>query len=203
MDNLATQNHRSLRRLLMAIKASYGRLNLLISICDNGHYRNELIRTYEQELQAQNIRCDRLSLDRSHPSLKHSLKALVTATPELLDTEAIVTILGADELLGVRLSEPKSAQEQFFFSVQWTREALREFTFPIVLWLTPAIASDLSQQAPDFWSWRGGVFEFSQPLSVHYAKADLNLSTTPPQPPGITADLFTTDITALNLLSLP
>jgi len=45
----------------------------------------------------------------------------------------MLTVLGADELLGIRLNEPKSAQEQFFFSVQWTREGLRDFTFPIVV----------------------------------------------------------------------
>jgi tetratricopeptide (TPR) repeat protein len=73
---------------------------------------------------------------------------------------AIVTVLGADELLGIRLSEAKSAQEEFFFSVQWTREGLRQFQFPLIIWLTPTIAANLAQQAPDFWSWRGGTFEF-------------------------------------------
>ena len=69
---------------------------------------------------------------------------------------------GGDELLGVRLQQPKSAQERFFFSVQWTREGLRDFQLPIVLWVTEAVAQGLAQQAPDFWSWRGGVFEFVQ-----------------------------------------
>ena len=82
------------------------------------------------------------------------------------------TVLGADELLGIRLNEPKSAQEQFFFSTQWTREGLRDFKFPIVIWLTPEIATSLAQQAPDFWSWRGGVFEFSFPFWI---SSSLNL----------------------------
>ena len=69
-------------------------------------------------------------------------------------------MLNASELLGVRLTDDKSEQERFFFSLQWTREALRQFKFPIVLWLTDAIATRLAQQAPDFWSWRSGVFEF-------------------------------------------
>jgi tetratricopeptide (TPR) repeat protein len=164
-QNQSTQNHHHLRRLVMALKASYGRLNLLIAICDNWHYRDQLIRTYEGELQAENVECDRLTLDRQDPSLKHSLQTLVETTPSVISPPAIVTVLGADELLGIRLDADKSAQEHFFFSVQWTREALRDFSFPIVLWLTPTIAAGLAQHAPDFWSWRGGVFEFSQPLN--------------------------------------
>jgi tetratricopeptide (TPR) repeat protein len=80
-----------------------------------------------------------------------------------------------DELLGIRLNAPKSAREQFFFSVQWTREGLREFTFPIVIWLTPNIATSLAQQAPDFWSWRGGVFEFFQTISTSLGDLSVTL----------------------------
>jgi hypothetical protein len=78
-------------------------------------------------------------------------------------------VLGADELLGLRLNQDKSALEKFFFSLQWTRESLRGFPLPLVLWLTPWIAAALANQAPDFWSWRGGVFEFSQPMAWAFA----------------------------------
>jgi tetratricopeptide (TPR) repeat protein len=166
MEKDASQNQRNLRRLLISVQASYGRLNLLIAICDNWKYRDELIDNYEKELAAKGTSCHRVRIDRQQPSLKQSLQDLVSQEPELMsvDQPAIVTVLGADELLGIRLNEPKSAQEQFFFSAQWTREGLRDSKFPIVIWLTPAIATSLSQQAPDFWSWRGGVFEFSQPI---------------------------------------
>jgi len=154
--------------LLMSVQASYGRLNLLIAICDNWKYRDELINSYEKELAAKGTSCHRVRIDRQQPSLKQCLQDLVSQEPELMTVEkpAIITVLGADELLGIRLNEPKSAQEQFFFSAQWTREGLRDFKFPIVIWLTPAIATSLAQQAPDFWSWRGGVFEFSQSISA-------------------------------------
>jgi tetratricopeptide (TPR) repeat protein len=168
VDDKAIQNQRNLRRLVMSIQASYGKLNLLIAICDNRQYRDELIRNYETELIAKGVRCDRVRIDRSQPSLKQSLQELTEKEPDLRSSEvsALVTILGADELLGIRLNDPKSAQEQFFFSLQWTREGLREFKFPIVIWLTSNIADALAQQAPDFWSWRGGVFEFSQPIET-------------------------------------
>ena len=184
MEKDPSQNQRNLRRLLMSVQASYGRLNLLIAICDNWKYRDELIGSYEKELAAKGTSCHRVRIERQQPSLKQCLQDLLSQEPALMsvDKPAIVTVLGADELLGIRLNQPKSAQEQFFFSAQWTREGLREFTFPIVIWLTPEIATSLAQQAPDFWSWRGGVFEFSQTISqsisvsINFSSATYELS---------------------------
>jgi hypothetical protein len=163
-------NQRNLRRLVLSVQASLHKLNLLIAICDNPHYRDELIRTYEAELTAKGITCYQTQLDRQHPSLKQTLLDWQTHTPAQPDaTPILITVLGGDELLGIRLQHPRSAQEQFFFSVQWTREGLRGFEFPIILWVTQAIAQGLAQQAPDFWSWRGGVFEFDQPMTWQVA----------------------------------
>ena len=184
-DDNTIQNQRNLRRLVMSVQASYGKLNLLIAICDNWKYRDELIRDYEAELTAKGVCCVHVRIDRSQPSLKQSLQTSIEQVTELKSSHrsALVTILGADELLGVRLNEPKSAQERFFFSLQWTREALREFQFPIVIWLTPAIATALAQQAPDFWSWRGGVFEFSQPIAWAF-RPERSLEMSPTQIEG-------------------
>jgi tetratricopeptide (TPR) repeat protein len=152
--------------LVLSIQASLHRLNLLIAICDNPLYRDELIRTYEAELTEKGIACFQVQLDRQQPSLKQTLLDWQAKSPEWHpETPTLVTVRGGDELLGVRLQQSKSAQERFFFSVQWTREGLREFQFPIVLWVTEAVAQGLAQQAPDFWSWRGGVFEFVQPMA--------------------------------------
>ena len=164
-SELATANQRSLRRLVLSVQASLHKLNLLIAICDNPLYRDQLIRTYEAELTANGIACYQARLDRQQPSLKQSLLDWQTQTPDWHETSTLVTVRGGDELLGIRLQQPKSAQEKFFFSAQWTREGLREFQFPIVLWVTEAVAEGLAQQAPDFWSWRGGVFEFAQPMA--------------------------------------
>jgi tetratricopeptide (TPR) repeat protein len=164
MEDATAQNQHNLRRLVWSIQSSYGRLNLLIAICDNRKYRDELIHTYETELSAKGARCYRVRIDPRQPSLKQHLQDWMEQAQLEADSPPIVmTILGADELLSIRLDQSKSAQEQFFFSLQWTRESLRAFQFPIVLWLTPSMASTLAQQAPDFWSWRGGVFEFSKP----------------------------------------
>jgi tetratricopeptide (TPR) repeat protein len=177
-------NQRNLRRLLLSIRSSFGKLNLLVAICDNPKYRDELIQAYETELAAAGVDCVRLRLDRQQPSLKDVLSG---SPIESGSKPKVVTIFGADELLSMRLGEAKSAQEKFFFSVQWTREGLRAFPYPIVLWVTEEVAVGLGREAPDFWSWRGGVFEFVR--SVVYervsrdkiAEKDLTRTTMPSQ----------------------
>jgi tetratricopeptide (TPR) repeat protein len=182
-------NQRNLRRLVLSVQASLHKLNLLIAICDNPNYRDELIRTYEAELTAKGITCYQVTLDRQQPSLKQTLldwQSQLAAAQQ--DAPNLVTVRGGDELLGVRLQQPKSAQERFFFSVQWTREGLRDFRCPIVLWVTEAVAQGLAQQAPDFWSWRGGVFEFVQPMAWQLSRSTDSLQTESGEPPEPLAD---------------
>jgi tetratricopeptide (TPR) repeat protein len=154
------KNQRNLRRLVLSINSSLGKLNLLIAICDNPQYQDEVTHSYEAELDSQDVDCVRVQIDRNIPSLKDALLGL----PEVGASSRVVTVFGASDLLGVRLNEAKSAQEKFFFSVQWTREGLRAFPYPVVLWVTKELARGLAQEAPDFWSWRGGVFEFVRPV---------------------------------------
>jgi tetratricopeptide (TPR) repeat protein len=183
-SELAAANQHSLRRLILSVRASLHKLNLLIAICDNPFYRDELIGTYEAELTKNGTTCYQVTLDRQQPSLKQTLLDWQAQTPDWQpETPTVVTVRGGDELLGVRLEQPKSAQERFFFSVQWTREGLREFQLPIVLWVTEAVAQGLAQQAPDFWSWRGGVFEFVQPMAWQPPNQPQALDYSPPDSP--------------------
>ena len=163
----SADNRRNFRKLRLAIEASYGKLSLLMALSDNWKHRNELIEQYETELTGKGTHCYRVKVDQQQYSLKQCLLDLAQQEPELGNGNAVVTVLGADELLGVRLrQDEKSSQEKLFFSLQWTREALRQFQVPVIMWLTPRIAGQLAQAAPDFWSWRGGVFEFSKPLAL-------------------------------------
>jgi tetratricopeptide (TPR) repeat protein len=165
-EDLAKNNTYNLKRLLVSVKASLGQLNLLIGICDNRNYRQSIVHSYEAELVEKGVRCYQISLSSERISLRQALEDLVNQEPNLLNTKQVLVTVFADELLGIRLQQPKSAREAFVFSLQWTREALQDFQFPIVLWLSTAIAKDLVTQAPDFWSWRGGVFEFEQAFSI-------------------------------------
>ncbi|WP_121970212.1 tetratricopeptide repeat protein [Leptolyngbya sp. BC1307] len=160
-SDLEALNRRALRKLLVTVKANGQTLGLLVAICDDRNLQASIIGEYEAELKSQGITPFQARLDFKRPSLRATLEALVAQEPVLQTGEpAVVTVLNAEALLGVRLSEEKSEQEKFFFSLQWTREALLRFEFPVVLWVPDAVATRIGQRAPDFWSWRGGVFEF-------------------------------------------
>jgi tetratricopeptide (TPR) repeat protein len=159
-------NEDSYDRLIGVIEASQGMLNLLIVSCEQSYFQTQIIQQYETELSSQ-FSCYQVKLDPEEPSLRSSLAQLVQEHPELQQSHvaAVVTVTGIAELLTIKLqeTEDKSPLDKFFGYLQWTREGLRVFAFPIVLWMTPEILSRMSLAAPDFWSWRGGVFRFSAP----------------------------------------
>ena len=79
-NNLKKQNHRNLRGLVQSIEASFGKLNLLVVICDNPQYRTTLIQNYETELRGKGVQCLQAKVDRRDPSLKHRTYALYKLT---------------------------------------------------------------------------------------------------------------------------
>jgi tetratricopeptide (TPR) repeat protein len=162
-------NQDSYDGLISTIEIGQGMLVLIIASCAPGAFQAELIDRYEAEL-APSIPSYRIELDRSEPSLRQGLEDLVDRHPELKQSKApaAITVTGAATLLSVPLgdTETNSALDRFFGYLQWTREGLREFPFPIILWVTPQILTRLSSKAPDFWSWRGGVFRFIAPAFV-------------------------------------
>ena len=156
--------HREFRKMLLTIKTNSQQTGLLIAVCDDRNFQVQLIDAYEAELEEAEVMPFRVRLNPKQPSVREALQQLVDTHPKLAEGgAAVATVVNANELLGVRLTEEKSEQEKFFFSLQWTREALLRFKFPIVIWLTDQVATRLSRQAPDFWSWRTGVFEFTAP----------------------------------------
>jgi tetratricopeptide (TPR) repeat protein len=154
------QNERSYEDLLVSIEANKDKLNLLIGVCDDGNLRDEIIQQYEAELEP-DIRRYRVELGRGEPSLRAAIEAVVQKDDYLQQGgRAVLTVTGAEQLFVLKLGAERSEQEIFFGYLQWTREALREFPYSIVVWITHQIERSLSKQAPDFWSWRKGVFRF-------------------------------------------
>jgi tetratricopeptide (TPR) repeat protein len=162
-------------RLMAVIEASRGMLALLIVSCEQRAFREEIIERYETELSPE-ISCYRVQLDQQEPSLRAALAALVEQKAGLDQAEMVVTVTGISELMDIRLkeAEEKSPLERFFGYLQWTREGLRAFPFPIILWVTPAILKRMSLVAPDFWSWRTGVFRFVVTETLEVAAIELD-----------------------------
>jgi tetratricopeptide (TPR) repeat protein len=146
--------------LVAAIDASDGVLSLLLAVCDDPQLREATIRQYEAELQPK-ILPYRIEMPRTEPSLRRVIAEKIAQEPYLhKGGRAVLTVTGAEGLSFLTLGEEKSEQDTFLGYLQWTREALRTFQYPIVLWVTSQLLAKLSRKAPDFWSWRKDVFRF-------------------------------------------
>jgi tetratricopeptide (TPR) repeat protein len=156
-----TETQRQYDRLIVALEASQGKLDLLIAVCEDRNLQAQIIDQYEQALRQQQIPCWRVFIRYQQPSLRLALETLIAQKPQLQQGESgMVTVLGIDSLIPVRLGAAQSQREQFMGYLQWTREAFRQFSFPIVVWVTEEVVGQMAEQSPDFWSWRGGVFWF-------------------------------------------
>ncbi|MEG4584189.1 tetratricopeptide repeat protein [Microcoleus sp. MOSTC5] len=173
MSNLNSQNQDNYEDLLVSIEAGKDILNLLIAVCDDSDCRDRLISDYEAELEP-DIRRYRVELARGEPSLRSAIANLVEQEAYLQQRgKAVITVTGVEKLRFFKqFGESRSEQEVFFGYLQWTREALREFPFSIVLWVTRQIEVLISNESPDFWSWRKGVFRFDTKKTAAITKTE-------------------------------
>ncbi|MEG5175470.1 tetratricopeptide repeat protein [Microcoleus sp. B3-D7] len=173
MSNLNSQNQDNYEDLLVSIEAGKDILNLLIAVCDDSDCRDRLISDYEAELEP-DIRRYRVELARGEPSLRSAIANLVEQEAYLQQRgKAVITVTGVEKLRFFKqFGESRSEQEVFFGYLQWTREALREFPFSIVLWVTRQIEILISNESPDFWSWRKGVFRFDTKKTAAITKTE-------------------------------
>ena len=167
MSNLIVLNEKNedvYDRLIVSLEAGLGTLQILLAVCDNTALRQEVIQRYEAELEG--VRSYRLALNPDEPSL---LQALIDGKIDK-NIQAIATVLGAEKLNYLGASN-REKLDSFLGYLQWTREALRGYPLPIVLWLPSALLFEIAKRAPDFWSWRsGGTFAFG------FAKLDFPIS---------------------------
>jgi tetratricopeptide (TPR) repeat protein len=157
-DVIALANENAYESLISLIENNQNQLSLIIVSCDDLTLRQEIIGRYEREARLDNIQSKRIVLG-TEPSLKAGLVKL--ALPE--EARVVVTVTGSEWLLRVktRTSDAQSDLQKFFGYLQWTREGLREFQYPVVLWITSTILMEISRKAPDFWSWRKAVLRFA------------------------------------------
>lgn len=115
---LSAENQDALDDLLVAIETGGRRLGIFIAVCDDSQLRSELIERYEQAL-APDFRHYQLTLNRTEPSLKALLTEPVKGDQYLQQGGlAVMTIVGSDRLLGLRLGQERSEQEIFFGYLQ-------------------------------------------------------------------------------------
>ena len=158
LEPLTSENEATYESLISLIENNQDRLALIIVACDDLRLRQRVVDRYEAEARQTKIRSYRIVLGKE-PSLRSELAKLALRQGDA----AVVTVTGAEWLLRVKMreGEEQSDLDKFFGYLQWTREGLREFRVPIVLWVTHRILREISRQAPDFWSWRKAVLRFA------------------------------------------
>jgi tetratricopeptide (TPR) repeat protein len=155
------QNEVNFLDLLVAIESSNQHLSLLLAVCDRDRLRSSLTERYEQELASEGIKSYRVTIDRQEPSLFAAINQLVESEPYLqAGNPAVITVEGVVSLSSFASEGERSPVDKFLGYLQWTREGMRQFTFPIVIWVTEHIHNEISRKAQDFYSWRQGVFFF-------------------------------------------
>ena len=160
MEKIA-QNEISFLDLLVAIETSDKRLSLLLAVCDRDDLRASITERYERELAVENISAYRVTIDHQDPSLYAAINKLIDTEPYLQSVNpAVITVEGIVSLSDFATEGARSPLDTFLGYLQWTREGMRKFPFPIVIWVSERIHNEISRKAQDFYSWRQGVFFF-------------------------------------------
>jgi hypothetical protein len=155
------ENEKSYEALISLIENSQGRLAPIVVGCDDEVLRARVIDRYEAEAKKARIQPYRIKLG-SEPSIRAGLAHLKESESHIQNGDpAVFTVTGAEFLLWIKLDEDEQSElDKFFGYLQWTREGLREYPYPIVIWVPHRILRQMSQRAPDFWSWRKAVLRF-------------------------------------------
>ena len=89
-----------------------------------------------------------------------SLRRAVVASPELSKQEAQAK--RAIQVFGFERSIPSEGPAPALDELNQSRENFpKSFSGPFLIWLPDYALTRLAREAPDFWGWRSGVFEFS------------------------------------------
>jgi len=157
--SLGDENENNYDRLFVNLEAGLGSLQILLAACDNTALRQRIIQRYEEELESQQVKVYHLTLDKDEPSL---LQALIDGKIDR-KSKSISTVMGAEKISNIG---DRTTLDSFLGYLQWTREALRDYPMPIVLWVPSALLPEIAKLAPDFWSWRSGAFTFKSTFQV-------------------------------------
>jgi hypothetical protein len=157
--------------LLMSINLSDTTFSLFIAVSDNDILRDKVIEKYKSDLFPEIISYP-LNLLTEKPNLEEIIAKLILEDIYLQrKIKAVFTVTGIEELDFINQDSGKSQQETFFNYLQWNRENFKKLPYPIIIWVDSLLLEKLARQAPDFWSWRKGVFRF--PLVQNSMQLDL------------------------------
>ena len=144
LEDSASVNERSLKRLVRAITLSQGRFSLNFVRCNYAELQVDI----QQRLQAVCAEVCYLALPPSSQTLFSAIKmALGDEQPMALMVSGFESVVALDNLL---------------VATNQVRDAFRKsFAFALVLWVDDEVLKKLMRSAPDFSSWAGVPIQFA------------------------------------------
>ncbi|EKV01339.1 WD40 repeat-containing protein [Leptolyngbya sp. PCC 7375] len=151
------QNQEALNELCRLLRFSQGEFALILAVCNSSQHRQALVEELRQQCP---ISFDEITLSPTASTLFTTvntyIKDVATAPPEAL--------------MVYDLSEVEDP-EQLLIATNQIREEFREFSFPLVLWLTDNDHKHLIRTAPDFYTWANQI-TFDTPSSFFLSFID-------------------------------
>ncbi len=185
---LAGDNAATLDRLVTMLDYAEG-LTILFACCNAPLLRNRLIEQARVRLAALGVTVLPLDFDQPVRNLRQTLRtrlaiphAYFAAAKE--PDHAALLHKPVIFLTGLELSIPLGASAvRLMAELNLGRELfLRDAPCPLVFWLPNYAVTAVARQAPDFWAWRSGVFEFTleepqrREAYARYVELDSNLA---------------------------
>ena len=179
----ARQNLETLSALAQAIgMASPGRFVLLLAKCNVPIQREALAAQLRAMLEPLGVELQEVALDEPVSNLLSHLQARLGASIQragpaewelLVQPQPAVAVAEprapysacpplALSVYGLETSlRSDTPHPPLLAHLNLARERYRELGCPLVLWLPDYALTRLAREAPDFWAWRSGVFEFA------------------------------------------
>lgn len=140
-------NQESLAEFCRLLRFSQSEFTLILAICNSTQHRQELVNQLRQQCS---IPFDEITLSPTATTLFTTVTAYISST-------------SPDALMVYGLNEVNDS-EQLLTATNQIREEFREFSFPLVLWLTDSDLKHIIRTAPDFYTW-ANLITFETPSS--------------------------------------
>ncbi len=143
-QTVASINERGLNRLVRSVSLSQGQFSLVLVRCNSSQLRQQVLHAVQVDSE---ITIEPLILSPHTQTLYTTLSEYVkTNSPSALMILGLETVENLDTLL----SSTNQVRDEF----------RKQFDFPIILWITDDITTQLIRLAPDFKSWAAATIKF-------------------------------------------
>ena len=147
------------QRLTRQLKRGRGQFALLFARWNHPGEETPIVAKLRSECDDMRI----LSVDVSELPFDRFYQGLIKAQNSAADPDAIF-VFGLEKAFPDFVHATEDDRPPILSVLNMQRELMRyHLRGPLVLWLPDHVLNLIAQKAPDFWSWRSGIFEFELP----------------------------------------